>query len=305
MDKVNEFLIWEKLSRDTIDVKRIYIDIADDLVAGILLSQIVFWYLPKKNGDKKVQVEKEGRMWIAKGRDDWYEECRISPKQFDRASKILKEKGLIEKKLFKFNNIPTIHISLNFDVLIEKIKKEYEKQEIILEIEETKKENAVTKEKEEKNKWANRSPEELKEIESLTKLLIEKILKNNDRAKVPKEGTKQFENWMSEIEKLNRLGLPGCNKGYSFDEIRKVIIWCQNDDFWKRNILSAKKLREKFDKLFLSANFKPNTSNRNKFHNFEQRTSKYTKQDLDEIARRKFEEALENKFQNALNRLRR
>ena len=41
-----EFIAWEQVSRDTIDVKRCYVDIAGDLVAGILLSQIVYWHLP-------------------------------------------------------------------------------------------------------------------------------------------------------------------------------------------------------------------------------------------------------------------
>jgi hypothetical protein len=110
-----EFLVWEQLSQDTIDVKRIYIDMADDLVAGILLSQIVYWFLPNKAGATKLRVEHDGVLWLAKGREDWYDECRITAKQFDRASKILIEKGLIEKKTFKFNGNPTVHVRLNED----------------------------------------------------------------------------------------------------------------------------------------------------------------------------------------------
>ena len=33
------------------------------------------------------------------------------------------------------------------------------------------------------------------------------------------------------------------------EEIEEVIRWCQNDSFWQANILSTKKLREKFDQL--------------------------------------------------------
>ena len=36
---------------------------------------------------------------------------------------------------------------------------------------------------------------------------------------------------------------------YSIEQIRYVIGWCQQDNFWKSNILSAKKLREKFPQL--------------------------------------------------------
>ena len=43
-----DFLKWEETDYDSIKVKRIYIDIAEDLVAGLLLSQIIYWHLPSK-----------------------------------------------------------------------------------------------------------------------------------------------------------------------------------------------------------------------------------------------------------------
>ena len=94
-----EFLQWERRSRDTIDVKRCHIDAADDPVAGVLLSQIVFWFLPGRNGSK-LRIEHQGRPWLAKARADWHDECRISPKQFDRAIKILRSRGLVETRVF-------------------------------------------------------------------------------------------------------------------------------------------------------------------------------------------------------------
>lgn len=117
----NEFLRWEQASQDTIDFKKIYVDVAEDLVAGLLLSQIVYWNLPNKEGKTKLRVKIDGELWLAKGREDWFEEIRISPKQFDRASKILLEKGIIEKKIKKFDGLATIHIKLNFDVLLKLI----------------------------------------------------------------------------------------------------------------------------------------------------------------------------------------
>lgn len=41
--------------------------------------------------------------------------------------------------------------------------------------------------------------------------------------------------------------------GYSADQIRAAIDWAQNDDFWRANILSAHKLRAKYDQLRLQA----------------------------------------------------
>lgn len=119
----NDFLIWEQASKDTIDFKKVYVDVAEDLIAGLLLSQIVYWNLPNKEGKTKLRVKIDGELWLAKGREDWWEEIRISAKQFDRASKILIEKGIIEKKLKKFDGLPTIHIKLNFDVLLKGIDK--------------------------------------------------------------------------------------------------------------------------------------------------------------------------------------
>jgi hypothetical protein len=111
--EIMRFIYWEQSSRDTIDFKKSYVDLADDLVAGLLLSQIVYWHLPsKETGKTKLRVKKDGHLWIAKGREDWWEEIRITGKQFDRASNILAKKGLIEKKRFKFNSNPTVHVRL-------------------------------------------------------------------------------------------------------------------------------------------------------------------------------------------------
>jgi hypothetical protein len=85
----------------------------------------------------------------------------------------------------------------------------------------------------------------------LTKKLIDLITANNSRAAVPKKDLKDklFNKWLTSIERLNRLGPIGAkeseNKGYSWDEIKKIIEFSQDNDFWKSNILSASKLRKK------------------------------------------------------------
>ena len=114
-----EFIAWEQASRDTIDVKRCYVDIAGgDLIAGILLSQIMYWHLPAKDGGDKLRVEKDGETWLAKGRADWWDECRISPKQFDRASAILQKLGLIQTVVKRFSGNPTVHIRICWDTFL-------------------------------------------------------------------------------------------------------------------------------------------------------------------------------------------
>jgi hypothetical protein len=115
MDKM-KFIYWEMASNDTIDFKKVYVDMADDLIAGLLLSQIVYWHLPsKESGNSKMKVEREGELWIAKGREDWHEEIRISAKQYDRAIKILENKDLVVVKTFKFDGNPMKHVRLNWN----------------------------------------------------------------------------------------------------------------------------------------------------------------------------------------------
>lgn len=96
-------------------IHRAYVDLAGDLIAGILLSQIMYWCLPDNEGNSKLRVKKQGVMWLAKTREDWYSEIRITPKQYDRAIKILENKNLIEKCLFRFDGSPTVHIRPNLE----------------------------------------------------------------------------------------------------------------------------------------------------------------------------------------------
>ncbi|MDM9580092.1 hypothetical protein [Nostoc sp. GT001] len=116
----NSFLAWESRSRDTIEVKRCYVDVAGgDLIAGILLSQIIYWHLPDHEGQSRLRIEREGYKWLAKKRDDWWKECRITPKQFDTAIKLLESKNLIVTALYKFANSPTKHIRIDWENFLE------------------------------------------------------------------------------------------------------------------------------------------------------------------------------------------
>lgn len=117
-----EFLRWERRSNDTIDVKRCYIDISGDLVAGILLSQIIYWYLPSKSGNSKLKVMRKGEFCLAKNRTDWWEECRISAKQYDRAIQILKDKNLVSVENGMFDAKRTPHIFLHLEEVEERVR---------------------------------------------------------------------------------------------------------------------------------------------------------------------------------------
>lgn len=113
-----KFLAWEASTKDTIDVKRIYIDMAGDLLAGIMLSQIIYWHLPDKNGKTRLRVHKKGFWWLAKKYTDWWEEVRLTRAQARRALDILREKQLVVTDVMKFSGNPQVHIRLNWEVFL-------------------------------------------------------------------------------------------------------------------------------------------------------------------------------------------
>lgn len=78
------------------------------------------------------------------------------------------------------------------------------------------------------------------EVVQLTAWLIEKIKENNPNAKV-----NDAEKWRDSIRLLIE------TDNYSVEQVKKMIEFSQSDDFWKSNILSAKKLREKAGTLIL------------------------------------------------------
>ena len=119
--ELSNFLAWEHASRDTIDVKKIYIDIAGSLVGGVLLSQIIFWHLPNRTGQSKLSVKQDDHFWLVKKQEDWWDECRISPKEYRLAISEMESKKIIIKKIFKYEGNPTTHLRLNWDGLIKEI----------------------------------------------------------------------------------------------------------------------------------------------------------------------------------------
>lgn len=106
------FINLEQRDRERVDFKLIYVDMTGDLIAGLMLSQIIYWNLPAKDGTSRLRARHDGQLWLAKSREDWWDECRISPKQVDRAIDILESKGFVERKIYKFNGAPMIHLRL-------------------------------------------------------------------------------------------------------------------------------------------------------------------------------------------------
>ncbi len=74
----------------------------------------------------------------------------------------------------------------------------------------------------------------------LSKLLLDLIIVRYRGFKKP-----DLKTWSLHIDKMIRLDKR------KVGDIEAVIKWCQSDSFWNNNILSTKKLRDKFDQLYL------------------------------------------------------
>lgn len=94
----------------------------------------------------------------------------------------------------------------------------------------------------------------------LASYLFNFILRNNPKAKEP-----NFKTWSKQFDYILRID------GRDIEEVKKVIKWCQNDNFWFKNILSPEKLREQYDRLLLSMKSPPKEEKVDTFNNYRQR----------------------------------
>lgn len=87
------------------------------LSAGVLLSQIMYWWGPAKNGETKLRVVKDGQLWLAKSRQEWQDETGLTFKRLKNAKQKLIALGVIEERPFRFSGMVIGHIKLNLDGL--------------------------------------------------------------------------------------------------------------------------------------------------------------------------------------------
>lgn len=100
-------------AQDQLHISLISIDMADgDILAGLMLDRLRFWSRPGKNGQMKTRVVRDGHRWIAKGRDEWFDECRLTARQADNAREKLEALGLIETRRWDFGGTIKLHFRL-------------------------------------------------------------------------------------------------------------------------------------------------------------------------------------------------
>lgn len=98
-------------------------------------------------------------------------------------------------------------------------------------------------------------------------MLISSCLASFPNSKVPTTD-KDRAKWAAEIERMKRIDKR------SEQEIIEALTFATTDPFWKTNIRSTKKFREKFETLIVRSRSnvsKPPEKNRNRFNNFQQR----------------------------------
>ena len=225
-----------------ITIPKIYLEITNDYPTAALLNQMIFWSDKTKRRDG----------FFYKTYKEWEEETFLSEYQVRRASNSLKELGFLETKLKKANGSPTLHYKLDMDVLSESIVKKLknrnqtnlrndtEVSQESLTVDDTVNDNSIKDSPDSaKAKYDDDSP-----YLGLAKYLFTKVKENNSKAREP-----NFQNWADDIRKLVEID------GNTVEEVKEVIDWCQSDDFWKNNVMSANKLRVQFPKLWGQGGF--------------------------------------------------
>lgn len=95
-------------------------------------------------------------------------------------------------------------------------------------------------------------------------MLIQSCMSVFPGSKVPKTESEK-EKWAIEIERMKRLD------GRSEADIIEALTYATTDVFWKSNIRSTKKFREKFETLIIQSREKKNGQRVNSFNGFPQR----------------------------------
>lgn len=91
-------------ARDDQDNRGVFIElwvldlVGQDFPAAMLLSQVLWWAQPGKNGKPRMQFKRDGHRWLVRADADpeWWDECRLSKKQVIQAKTRLRQAGFIE-----------------------------------------------------------------------------------------------------------------------------------------------------------------------------------------------------------------
>lgn len=84
------------------------VDVLDgDFPTAVLLSQVLWWHQPAKDGEPKLRYERDGFLWLVRPDDGWWEDCRMTLRQVRRSRGVLVGRGFIVHRRFKVGGAPT------------------------------------------------------------------------------------------------------------------------------------------------------------------------------------------------------
>jgi hypothetical protein len=211
-------------------VPKLFVRLTGDLTTAILLNQIVFYSDKSKRTDG----------YFYKSHKEWEEEICLTKRQVSYSTAKLKEMGLVETKLMKANGAPTLHYKLDYDKLVQWIVTNcnngksqnvtIDSNKMSLSLTENTTEN-TTKKKTSCHKFSTSDLEN-------AQLLFKLMLQNNPSAKEP-----NLDKWANDFRLMRE------RDNRTDEQIKYLINWSQNDEFWRANILSPSKLRKQFDTL--------------------------------------------------------
>jgi len=119
----------QKASEEKVCCQTIYVDIAGGIPEAFILDELIFFTLPRpETGKPGLRVWKEGLLWMAVSRSEWWTRKRLTPKEADGAIERLLKRNLIFKDQFLFNKQKTTHLRLNVPEFFKRYGAELEKQ---------------------------------------------------------------------------------------------------------------------------------------------------------------------------------
>jgi hypothetical protein len=84
-----------------------------------ILSKIVYWYAPSKNGQPKLRANQDGILCLVKANKEWEGECGVGYSSARRCIERLEELGIITVEPHPFDGSPKNHIWLNLNKIYE------------------------------------------------------------------------------------------------------------------------------------------------------------------------------------------
>lgn len=114
--------LWKACRKlDTLAYCPSYTEITGSLAAGVLLSQVLYWFRPGKDGKTKLRVERKGRYWLAKSREGWRSETGLTFKQLKSAMDRLVSLGIVQTERHRFAGKICVFVLFNEAALLSQI----------------------------------------------------------------------------------------------------------------------------------------------------------------------------------------